>query len=641
MSTVRRLYFYGLSLISALVIIWGTVSLLRTIVERGLVSGGTLLATGLSLVLVGTPIFYIHWRIAQQEAMREPEERASRIRAIFLYGALVAVMIPMVYALIALLSRGLTQALGQPAENAWFSGRQSTWDNIIAMVVNGVALAYFWRVLRADWLANPPENFLPDTRRLFRYLWVLFGLTLTVSGAFNLLRYLFYLPGQSAGQSVPMLAAGITLLLVGTPLWAYFWWDVQSSLLDPAERRSLLRLVVLYIISLAGVVGVLASGGSVVNSLIRWILGEERSLIEFMQGNSAELGALIPLAVMWAYYGGLLNREVASMPDQPRRAALRRLYNYILSFLGLAVAFSGVLGLIDFLAQLAFTNARVVGTFRGLFSSALSALIVGLPLWLTTWRPMQREAARTDDTGDHARRSVLRRAYLYLALFLLVIGAMIFTGQFFYELLNAVFSQVGTDLGLKVTRLFLSLVVDVLLLVYHWRALRTDNQLAQQTLGGLHANFPTLVLIDQESAFADAVLQALTHTAPRLPVAVHPVERGAPDESMLAAKAVMLPASLAIRPPESLRLWLEEYRGRRIVVPLPFEDWLWLGQADKAAQDFARQAAHALQQMAEGESVRLSLPNSPWAIAGYILGGLFGLLLLIILFSLLFSSLFR
>ena len=146
MSTVRRLYFYVLSLISALVVIWGTINLLRTIVERGLVGGGTLLATGLSLVLVGTPIFYFHWRVVQLDALREPEERASRIRAIFLYAALVAVIIPIVYALIALLSRGLTQALGQSAENAWFSGQQSAWDNIIALVVNAVALVYFWRV---------------------------------------------------------------------------------------------------------------------------------------------------------------------------------------------------------------------------------------------------------------------------------------------------------------------------------------------------------------------------------------------------------------------------------------------------------------------------------------------------------------
>jgi len=641
MSTVRRLYFYALSLISALVVIWGVVNLLRTIVERGLVGSGTLLATGLSLVLVGTPIFYIHWRAAQREALREPEERASRIRAIFLYGALVAVMVPILYAIIALLSRGLTQALGQPAENAWFGSQQSAWDNLIALAANAVALVYFWRTLYADWLANPPENFLPDTRRLYRYFWVAVGLTLTVSGAYNVLRYLFYLPGQSAVQSVPMLSGGITLLLAGTPLWAYFWWEVQTSLLDPAERRSLLRLVVLYIISLAGVVGVLASGGSVLNALIRWGLGEQRSFIEFLQGNSAELGALIPLGVMWAYYGGLLNREVASMPDQPRRAALRRLYNYILSFLGLSVAFSGILGLINFFVQMIFTGAGFLGSFRGSFSSAVSALLIGLPLWLLTWRLMRREAARSDDMGDHARRSVLRKAYLYLALFLLVIGGMIFTGQFFYEILNALFSQVSTGLGLKITRLFLSLGAVIALLVYHWRALGADTKLAQQTLGSLHAGFPTLILVGEETGFADAVLQALNQSAPRLPVALHPVERGAPDESMLRAKAILLPASVAIRPPESLRLWLEEYRGRRIVVPLPFEDWFWLGHSEKADADLAREAARAVRQMAEGESVRQALPNSPWAIAGYVLGGLFGLQLLIVLFSLLFSSLFR
>ncbi len=641
MSTVRRIYFYTLSLISALVVIWGVINLLRTIVEQGLVGSGTLLATGLSLVLVGTPIFYVHWRAIQQEALREPEERASRIRAIFLYGVLVAVMVPILYALIALLSRGLTLALGQEAQRAWFGSQQSTWDNLIALVANSVALVYFWRILHADWLANPPENFLPDTRRLYRYFWVAVGLILTISGAYNLLRYLFQLPGQSAAQSVPMLSGGITLLLMGAPLLVYFWWEVQTSLLDPVERRSLLRLVVLYIISLAGVVGVLASGGSVLNALIRWILGEQRSFFDFLRANSAELGLLIPLGVMWAYYGNLLNREVASMPDQPRRAALRRLYNYILSFLGLCVSFAGILNLINFLVQMVFSGTGALGSFRGMISSAVSALLIGLPLWLLPWRLMQREAARGDNSGDHARRSVLRRAYLYLALFLLVIGGMFFTGYIFYELLNALFSQVSAGLGIDLVRLLLLLGAVIALLVYHWRALRADTRLAQQTLGSLHADFPTLILVDQETGFADAVLQALNQSAPRLPVALHPIERGAPDESMLRAKAILLPASVAIRPPDSLRLWLEEYRGRRIVVPLPFEDWFWLGHSEKAAVDLAREAARAVRQMAEGESVRQALPNSPWAIAGYILGGLFGLQLLIVLFSLLFSALFR
>jgi hypothetical protein len=62
---------------------------------------------------------------------------------------------------------------------------------------------------------------------------------------------------------------------------------------------------------------------------------------------------------------------------------------------------------------------------------------------------------------------------------------------------------------------------------------------------------------------------------------------------------------------------------------------------DKRPQDLAREAAHAIRQVAEGESVRQSVTSSPWAIAGYVLGGVFGLILLSLVFSLLLSSLVR
>lgn len=641
MSTVRRLYFYTLSLISIEVIIWGVVGLLRTIISSRLVGGGSLLATGLSLVLVGVPIFYLHWRTVQRDAQRDLEERASRIRAVFFYAMLMGILLPIIYAVLALLDRGLVTLFGQPALRAWLGGSQSPTDNLIAILINLVALVYFWRLLQIDWRADIPENFLAETRRLYRYLWVLFGLTLTVSGIFNLLRYVLFAPGQNADQTVPMLAGGITFLIVGTPIWAFNWRAVQSALIEVAERRSLLRLVVLYLISLAGVVGVLAEGGWVLNSLIRWALGEPHTLLDFLQSNSAELGAAIPLAVMWWYYGRILGEEVAAMPDQPRREALRRLYDYILAALGLAVTFAGLLNLVDFLAQLAFAPDQIIGSYRQMLSGALSALLVGLPLWFINWREMQREAARLDDTGDHARRSVLRKVYLYLALFLLVIGAMGFTGQLLYTLLNSALSGASSDLGLEVTRMFLSLVITLLFLVYHWRALREDGRLAQQTLGNLHAAFPTLVLVEQTAAdpFGETLVQALHRTAPKLPVAIHPVERGAPDESMLGAKAVLLPVGLALNPPESLRLWLAEYPGRRILIPLPVEGWSWLGPMEKRPQDLAREAAQAIRQVAEGESVRQSVTSSPWAIAGYVLGGVFGLILLTLVFSLLLSSL--
>ncbi len=640
MSTVRRLYFYGLVLISVEVITWGVINLLRTVVSRGLIGSGSLLATGLSLVLVGIPIFWLHWRTVQRDALREPEEHASRIRAVFFYAALFSTLLPIIYAVLAVLDRWLTMLFGQPASSAWFGGDGTARDNFIAIVINGIALAYFWYILRNDWRSDVPENFLADARRLYRYVWVLFGLIITIAGVFNLLNYVLSIGRQDAQWMAATLAAGISLTLVGVPVWAYHWRAVQSALVDPPERRSLLRLVVLYLISLAGVIGVVATAAQVLNSLFRWILGEPDTILTFLHNNSEALGIAIPVAVMWWYYGRILNTEVAAMPDQPRREALSRLYNYILSLLGLAVTFAGLINLVDFIAQVAISRAPVVGSLRGTLSGALAALLVGLPLWLIPWRKMQREAARMDDAGDHARRSVLRKTYLYLVLFLLVIGAMGFTGWLLYTLINALFTGPSSDFGLDVTRMFLSLVIDSVLLIYHWRALRQDGRLAQQTLGDLHAAFPTLVLLEGDGSFGEALIQALQRVAPRLPVAVHMVERGAPDETMLGAKAVLLPLALAIKPPESLQLWLAEYQGRRILIPLPTENWYWLGQSEKQAADLARETAHAIRQMAEGELVRQTPPSGPWAIAGYILGSMFGLFLLIVLFSLMVSALF-
>ena len=69
--------------------------------------------------------------------------------------------------------------------------------------------------------------------------------------------------------------------------------------------------------------------------------------------------------------------------------------------------------------------------------------------------------------------------------------------------------------------------------------------------------------------------------------------------------------------------------------------WSWLGQVERDRPELAREAAQTIRQMAEGESLRQSAPRGPWAIAGYVMGGLLGLPLLILLFSVMLSALFR
>ena len=637
MITVRRLYFYGVSLISFEVIVWGAVNLFRILLSGGPAGEGGSMAIALSMVLAGAPIFWFHWRTVRRDALRDPEERSSRTRAVFLYVALTALLLPVSYALLALLDRNLMMLFGLPATSAWIGGRQSNLDNLIAMVLNLAGAVYVIAVLRADWQAGGFVDHLADARRLYRYLWVLFGLALTVSGVFNLLRYFLNIFGQSAAEGAPVLSGGIALLLVGMLVLYINETAVSNALVEPVERRSLLRLVVLYLISLAGVVGVLASTGQVLDAALRWLLGEPHHLADFLQANSAAIGAAIPLAVMWRYYGGQLRKEA---PDISGRTALRRSYNYFLSILGLAVAYAGLISLVDFLTRLVFGGPQAVSAFRVTISGALSALAIGLPLWLVNWREVEVEAARKDETGDHARRSVARRAYLYLALFLLALGGLVFVARFLYTFIAGLLSGGGSIVWGEAARLFMALLINILLLVYHWRALSEDNQQAQETLGRRHAAFPTLVLVDDSSSeFAGALVDALGQIAPDLPVAIHPVARGAPDELMLGAKAILIPVGLAMDPPESLRLWLSEYTGRKILIPLPSEGWSLLGVGEKSSQDLAGESALTLRQIAEGDPGWFVQPGSRWAVASVIFGGIFGTILLALSFYLLVSPL--
>ena len=639
MSAIRRLYFYVLSLISALVVVWGAISVLQTLVAGEGTQTGSQLATGLSLVLVGLPIFILHWRVAQGDAARDGEERASRVRSVFLYAAQAATLGPLVFQVLYLLNRGLVELLGLSSADTWFGFTDQPLDYLIALLINLLALAYFWRVTRSDWASALNSTNLQDARRLYRYLWVLAGLSMTISAVYSLLRYLLEL-GTPALDNRNMLAGGLSLLIVGGPILVYTWRLIQSSLTDPAERHSLLRLVVLYAVSLAGVIGVLSTAGSMLTLLIRWILGASYTLATFLQENSGQIGLLIPLGIMWWYFGGILNREVAALSDQPRRAALRRLYYYILALLGLAVTYAGLIALSTALARYLSDAAPFYDDLQYRLSGALSSVLVGLPLWLIPWRLMQTETARIDDAGDHARRSVLRKSYLYLVLFSMVVGSMVFSGQLLYLLFNQVLSEDSTDFLSKVMEMVVSLVITAGLLVYHWRALRRDGLVAQHALGDLHRDFPVLILAEHDAdAFATATLSAIQRTVPDVPVSM--LAGSAELPAAQAPRAVVLPLSFAIHPPTAWQGWLDQFGGQRLAVPLPAAGWTWLGQAEKEISELALEAARAIRQMAEGEAVRQVQSFGPWSIFGYVLGGIGGLIVLAILFSVMTSALYR
>ena len=643
MRNVRRLYFYLVALISLEMIIWGAVSLAQTVLNAPVTGVANNLASGLSLVLVGAPIFLLHGSIVQRDALRDPEERASRLRAIFFYAVLLATQVPVVQSGISLAARLAETLLGLPAGTSLLGIGQTTSDSVVIMVTNLIAWAYFNRLLRQEEAALPAESPLSEVGRLYRYIWMLYTLVLTVYGTASVLWYILYVPGRldvyTSGRSV--LVDGIALLALGVPLWSLAWLRIQDSLRQPGESRSLLRLVVLYGLTITAAVVVVVTGVNAASGVIRILLGENLDLYAYLQAYRPALAALVPFGAMWAFFRVPLQREWAAEPEARRKAALVRLYHTVLAAIGNGSTFIGAWLLLNALSDFTLGQVVYAAGLRNQISGATAAMAFGIPIWLASWQSLQEEAQRSDDQGDHARRSVMRKAYLYLVIFLGVLGTMINAGVLIYNLAKSALGSPVADLATISVHSLVQLGLCAVWLWYHLTILRQDGRQAQAALASRHAAFPVLVFQTDDSAYFSELRTELQSAAPGMPVTFHRMGEGLPAPQGEPPQAVVLPASLAANPGKELADWLGSYRGNRLVAPLPGERWVWLGSPIRPENALARDTALAVRQLAEGEPVRAAPPNNPWVIAGYVFGGLFALELILAGFAIVMSFVSR
>jgi hypothetical protein len=323
-KSIRRLYFYLVAFISIEVVLWGLVGLLRSIAEDTISGGADALAQALALILVGVPIFLFHGVWVQRAAAREEEEKTATLRAVFFYAILLATLIPVVQNLLSFIDRALVQGAGLGVGRAFVLFREQTLaDNLIAIVMNGIVAAYFWNILREEWPTLPDKENFTEVRRLYRYIWMLYGLLMTVFGAQQVLRFLFYIPGDVIGElGREVVVNGIALLVVGTPIWVYSWKVIQASLVDPAEMGSILRLGILYLLALGSVITVITTAFLVVNAILTWLLGADWTFRDFIQQIGGPISLGLPLAMVWAYYGYWLKRHIEAAGERVRQAAM-------------------------------------------------------------------------------------------------------------------------------------------------------------------------------------------------------------------------------------------------------------------------------------------------------------------------------
>jgi len=639
MRTIRRFYFYLVAIISLEVVLWGVIGLARTLFNGSLsLAGSESLAGALALLLVGMPIFLIHWLWAQKAAREEREEQSARLRAFFLYGALIGTLVPVVQNSLALINRFLLSAVQLSTRMALLGGQQTFSDNLTAILLNLGAAAYFWNILRQDWPLLSETEAFNDTRRLYRYLWLSYSLAMTLFGLQQALSYIFDVWTLRLGFTNQENAAnGVALLLLGAPLWWYTWRVCQQALQEDAEQASALRFGWLYLVNFGGLVVTLVAVGNFVYAALRGLFGQFATGVEFWHSARAPLQALLSVSGLWWYYNKWFSHQSALPAWQKRGGAVRRLYFYPLAFLGLTASVIGISLLLAVLIDISTGNGLWAGDIPNRLAGALATLAVGLPLWLRTWMPMQAETWSENAAAHESHRSVLRRFYLYAVLFASVIGVMVTGGILAYTLLNAALKNSTPPDFLRSTLNELQLLGwFAVLLAYHLQQLRQDGIRLEKETAPLETFTALAVCVNDQEPWLTRLQTALGKEKESLRLQTWQMGMPLPEDPTRFG-AIILPAALALNPPQELSAWLSRYTGPRVLLPLEAENLYWAASLSTQPEKLA---AQFLQRLAEGQPARQAFEGlSALQITAYVFAGLFGLQILFILFSLLFSLL--
>jgi hypothetical protein len=242
-------------------------------------------------------------------------------------------------------------------------------------------------------------------RRVWLYLITLISLGILAAGLAQLLTLLFDVTIRSSyltqvGEKAfnqQQLSLGLAMIVIGGPLWFFFWRAVQRRTKGNQEEigSGVRKLFLNFILLETAIMGVTAA-----SDFLKWLM----SGVPAAEFSASGLALVIVAGIVWFYHW-----RVSESEGHPSPAAktLRRWYVYVLSGFGLVWLAMGLVLLIN----AAVINLPVWGdTFiRGQFwdntaqMSIAQALLGGL-VWYFHWFRMAR--------GDFD--STLRQVYFYL-----------------------------------------------------------------------------------------------------------------------------------------------------------------------------------------------------------------------------------
>ena len=531
-AVIQRAYVYAVALVAVHMLVLGVANLLRVLAEIALAapSGGF---TGLpfvfaefnrprdlyreqaslaiALLAVGAPAWWWHWRLAQRAAAIV-EERASALRSLYVHAVvLVSALLVFGYGqrALRLVLQGLTFGSVDPRDRGYL-GLEPDWQARAAgaaamALAAGVVLAFHLGVSAADRGAGTIAPRAAAIRHLALYALVVIGLFFATFNAAGTLDGLWRraadavaplsglvapnvverpvppgAPPDFVPKRVPsrdellrfQLLGAVPAIVAGLALWLGSWVPLQRQARggdDPAARASVIRKLAIYLVVLVSAVAVLVAATVALSDVGRRLLGDP--VIEPYTSLWHELGSPVPFVfvfgAVWLFHRRVVESEAARETEAARAATIRRVYTYLISAIGLAMAAIGTAGTVGVLgSQLMGLNTHQ----HAETATYISLALVGATAFASHWRTALR---RLD---DDERRSLPRRAYLYLAVLAGVLGLLVFGSAALYRLLNAALGlSFGLDTWHDVGHFVVDSGVSAAVAVWSFRMLRADR----------------------------------------------------------------------------------------------------------------------------------------------------------------------
>ena len=506
--SIRRFFQYTIMLVMLVLAGIGLTGLIDAALSGASSATQDTAAVALSIafVVVGLPVFAGLALFTRRRLDTDPAEQRSLGWAFYLTAALIGSLVT---------TMSVTTAfLGE-----WLADGDLDRALLISALLWGGVWAGHW------WIAQRAAD--PDRMQIHLLLGSAAGLVAVLVGAGvgigaalgEIYDGLFSVAVIDTG--VDALVRAAIILIVGAPVWWWYWYRHARTL----TRTPLWFAYVLLFGILGGVVTLLTGAGIMLFGLLQWLIGDPGSTsaavhFGFVPGAAA---AIAIGALAWWYH-----RSVLGDQRERTRTEVGRIYDYLLSGAGLAVAAGGLATLFAVALDAVGGTEIASSTAGDAAATAITLLAVGLPLWWRFWSII-RSARRADPEAEV--RSVTRRVYLFLLFgvtgVVAVVSLMITVFIFFEDLLEGTLGAATIS----------SLAVPVSLLLtagavawYHFTVFHEDRSVT------VSEQRPVVreIIVVGDADFASTIASGTTARVQRIGSCDHPKDADTLDELISA-----------------------------------------------------------------------------------------------------------